>query len=179
MGLFYLEEYFGDISKCRSTPIDVFNRLCGGEGCIDIPSFCLRCRDAGKRLSTVIGVFSRLCNRESLSDDTRITRRQKTGFFFSLGNLGERCQGQKQDSTDEDEAFHHNGSILRPSTAFLKEEVHPSQIICKGRGDTLIVELLCKGHWQLIHELCHPDWLENVGLNLCQEHKQATNKGKK
>jgi len=28
----------------------------------------------------------------------------------------------------------------------------------------LIVELYCQGHRELIHELCHPDWLGQVKI---------------
>ena len=31
------------------------------------------------------------------------------------------------------------------------------------RGD-LVVELRCQGHRELIHELCHPDWLGQVTI---------------
>ena len=39
---------------------------------------------------------------------------------------------------------------------------HPSQRIERGRGKTLVVHLRCRGHRELIHELCHPDWLGSV-----------------
>jgi hypothetical protein len=28
----------------------------------------------------------------------------------------------------------------------------------------LVVQLLCQGHRELIHELCHPDWLGQVKI---------------
>ena len=40
-------------------------------------------------------------------------------------------------------------------------QFHPSQKMSKGRGGSTIIELRCRGHRELIHELCHPDW---VGL---------------
>ena len=36
-------------------------------------------------------------------------------------------------------------------------QFHPSQKTSKGRGGSTIIELRCKGHRELIHELCHPD----------------------
>ena len=39
---------------------------------------------------------------------------------------------------------------------------HPSQRNEHGRGGTLVVHLRCRGHRELIHELCHPDWLGSV-----------------
>jgi len=39
----------------------------------------------------------------------------------------------------------------------------------------LVVELHCQGHRELIHELCHPDWLGQVQIeapeSLCVEFK--------
>ena len=40
---------------------------------------------------------------------------------------------------------------------------HPSQKIRRLRGG-LIVQLRCQGHRELIHELCHPDWLGKVTI---------------
>ena len=42
-----------------------------------------------------------------------------------------------------------------------KVRFHPSQKMRRRRG-ALIVELRCQGHRELIHELCHPDWLGQV-----------------
>ena len=53
-----------------------------------------------------------------------------------------------------------------------KVKFHPSQLTSKGKGNTLIVELLCKGNWELIHELLHPDWLGNVVIEEPEELKQ-------
>ena len=44
-----------------------------------------------------------------------------------------------------------------------KVRFHPSQKMRHGRGG-LIVELRCQGHRELIHELCHPDWLGQVTI---------------
>ena len=33
----------------------------------------------------------------------------------------------------------------------------------RSRGD-LIVQLWCQGHRELIHELCHPDWLGQLNI---------------
>ncbi len=40
---------------------------------------------------------------------------------------------------------------------------HPSQKMHRVRGG-LIVRLRCQGHRELIHELCHPDWLGQVTI---------------
>ena len=53
-----------------------------------------------------------------------------------------------------------------------KVKFHSSQLTSKGKGNTLIVELLCKGHWKLIHELLNPDWLGNVVIEEPEELKQ-------
>lgn len=44
-----------------------------------------------------------------------------------------------------------------------KVRFHPSQKICRIRGG-LVVRLRCQGHRELIHELCHPDWLGQVQI---------------
>ena len=44
-----------------------------------------------------------------------------------------------------------------------KVRFHPSQKTRRSRG-ALIVELRCQGHRELIHELCHPDWLGQVQI---------------
>jgi predicted DNA-binding transcriptional regulator YafY len=39
---------------------------------------------------------------------------------------------------------------------------HSSQRTEKGPNGSLVVYLRCRGHRELIHELCHPDWLGSV-----------------
>lgn len=44
-----------------------------------------------------------------------------------------------------------------------KVRFHPSQKMRRIRG-ALLVDLRCQGHRELIHELCHPDWLGQVQI---------------
>ena len=44
-----------------------------------------------------------------------------------------------------------------------KVRFHPSQKMQRV-GDALIVRLHCQGHRELIHEICHPDWLGQVQI---------------
>jgi len=44
-----------------------------------------------------------------------------------------------------------------------KVRFHPSQKMRRVRG-ALILNLRCQGHRELIHELCHPDWLGQVQI---------------
>jgi predicted DNA-binding transcriptional regulator YafY len=44
-----------------------------------------------------------------------------------------------------------------------KVRFHPSQKMRRVRGG-LVVQLRCQGHRELIHELCHPDWLGQVQI---------------
>jgi predicted DNA-binding transcriptional regulator YafY len=44
-----------------------------------------------------------------------------------------------------------------------KVRFHPSQKMRRIRG-ALVVNLQCQGHRELIHELCHPDWLGQVQI---------------
>ena len=43
-----------------------------------------------------------------------------------------------------------------------KIQFHPSQTTKKMKDGSLIVRLICQGHRELIHELCHPDWIGHV-----------------
>ena len=52
-----------------------------------------------------------------------------------------------------------------------KVRFHSSQTIGYGRRQTLIVNLRCKGMWELIHELCHPDWVGQVIIEEPEELK--------
>lgn len=45
-----------------------------------------------------------------------------------------------------------------------KVRFHPSQKMRRIRGG-LVVQLRCQGHRELIHELCHPDWLGQVQID--------------
>jgi predicted DNA-binding transcriptional regulator YafY len=53
-----------------------------------------------------------------------------------------------------------------------KVKFHPSQKISHGRGGTLVVELKCRGHRELIHELLHPDWLGYVKIESPERLKE-------
>ena len=44
-----------------------------------------------------------------------------------------------------------------------KVQFHKSQKMRRVKGG-LVVELYCQGHRELIHELCHPDWLGQVKI---------------
>lgn len=44
-----------------------------------------------------------------------------------------------------------------------KVRFHPSQKMSRTKGG-LVVRLRCQGHRELIHELCHPDWLGQVTI---------------
>ena len=43
-----------------------------------------------------------------------------------------------------------------------KIQFHPSQTTKKLKDGSLLVHLKCQGHRELIHELCHPDWIGHV-----------------
>ena len=53
-----------------------------------------------------------------------------------------------------------------------KVTFHASQKMSKGRGDSTIIELTCKGHRELVHELCHPDWLGNLIVEKPEELRE-------
>ncbi len=54
-------------------------------------------------------------------------------------------------------------------------QFHPSQKVSKGRNNSTIVELQCRGHRELIHEICHPDWLEQVVIEEPAKFKKFYN----
>ena len=45
-----------------------------------------------------------------------------------------------------------------------KVQFHPSQKISHGRNGSLVIEMRCRGHRELIWELLHPDWIETVTI---------------
>jgi len=53
-----------------------------------------------------------------------------------------------------------------------KVKFHPSQKISHGRNGSLTVELKCRGHRELIHELLHPDWLGYVKIESPERLKE-------
>ena len=71
----------------------------------------------------------------------------------------------------------HGDSVLDVKLRFKKavakraEKItfHPLQKIQNGRDGSLVVKLHCCGHWELLHELCHPDWLGNVVIEEPEE----------
>ena len=78
--------------------------------------------------------------------------------------------------------IYHGDDILEARLRFTGEAAkraekvrfHRSQKMRRVRGG-LVVELHCQGHRELIHELCHPDWLGQVQIeapeSLCVEFK--------
>ena len=78
--------------------------------------------------------------------------------------------------------IYHGDDILEVHLRFTGEAAkraekvrfHRSQKMRRVRGG-LVVELHCQGHRELIHELCHPDWLGQVQIeapeSLCVEFK--------
>ena len=54
-----------------------------------------------------------------------------------------------------------------------KISFHPSQKMSKGRGGSTIIELRCRGHRELIHELCHPDWVGQLAIEKPDEFRAS------
>ena len=53
-----------------------------------------------------------------------------------------------------------------------KVKFHPSKKIGHGRGGTFLIELKCRGHRELIHELLHPYWLGYVKIESPERLKE-------
>ena len=45
-----------------------------------------------------------------------------------------------------------------------KVQFHPSQKISHGMNGSLVIEMRCRGHRELIWELMHPDWIGHVKI---------------
>jgi predicted DNA-binding transcriptional regulator YafY len=45
-----------------------------------------------------------------------------------------------------------------------KVQFHLSQKISHGRNGSLVIEMRCSGHRELIWELLHPDWIGHVKI---------------
>ena len=77
----------------------------------------------------------------------------------------------------------HGDAILNIKLRFFGEaarraervKFHASQTIGYGRRKTLIVKLRCKGTRELIHELCHPDWIGQVIIEEPQQLQEEYN----
>ena len=50
-------------------------------------------------------------------------------------------------------------------------QFHPSQKTSKGRSGSTIIELRCRGHRELIHELCGRDWVGQLAIEKQEEFR--------
>ena len=88
-----------------------------------------------------------------------------------------------KDWAKESFGIFHGDSMLDIRLRFFGEaakraervQFHPSQKIRKGKEGSTIIELQCKGHKELIHEICHPDWLGQVVIEAPEELKENYN----
>ena len=53
-----------------------------------------------------------------------------------------------------------------------KISFHPSQKMSKGRGGSTIIELRCRGHREVIHELCRPEWVGQLVIERPEEFRK-------
>lgn len=90
----------------------------------------------------------------------------------STGSIFEADQNwNMKDWAADSFGIYHGDDILDVRLRFTGEAAkraekvrfHPSQKMRRTRG-ALIVRLRCQGHRELIHELCHPDWLGQVRI---------------
>ena len=78
--------------------------------------------------------------------------------------------------------IYHGDEILNIRLLFVGEaskraekvRFHPSQKMRRTRRG-LLVDLRCQGHRELIHELCHPDWLGQVRIESPESLRQEFN----
>lgn len=130
-------------------------------------------------LGLVFGRFGYLVAR---SRGMRITYRldliegiEQTGEYFEPGKRDEFKAW-----VEESFGIFHGDKRLNVRLRFHGEAAkraenvsfHPAQRMRKGRGKTLIVEMSCRGHKELIHELLHPDWIGQVQIEAPDELKQ-------
>ena len=75
----------------------------------------------------------------------------------------------------------HGDEQLNIRLRFIKEAArrvrklnfHPTQKTSNLKGGVTIVEFKCRGHWEVIHELLHPDWLNQVTIEKPDKLKKA------
>ena len=97
--------------------------------------------------------------RLDLIDDVR-----PTGLIFEA-----HTDWNMKDWAADSFGIYHGDDILEVRLLFTGEAAkraekvrfHPSQKMSRSRGG-LVVQLRCQGHRELIHEICHPDWLGQV-----------------
>ncbi len=84
----------------------------------------------------------------------------------------ERKNWNLKEWAEESFGVYHGDALLDVRLRFSKEVAqraakvtfHPSQKTEKSRDGSLIVYLKVRGHQELFHELCHPDWVTNVKI---------------
>jgi hypothetical protein len=88
-----------------------------------------------------------------------------------LLNLTKKDWNFKEWASESFSVF-HGDALWNIKISFAKEvakraekvQFHPSQKISHGRNGSLLMELRCRGHRELIWELTHPDWLGFVQI---------------
>ena len=74
----------------------------------------------------------------------------------------------------------HGDKTLNVKIRFLKKVAkraekiifHPSQKLSYGKDGSLLLEIKCQGHQELIHELLHPDWYGQIKIEEPNELKK-------
>ena len=164
----------GPRTQANEAQMAIFERAIQGFEKLELLYRAQGRRRASWRTVNPLGLlFGRFGYLVAARDDITVTYRldlieevRPTGLIFKA-HTGWDMKEWAADSF----GIYHGDDILEVRLRFAGEAAkraekvrfHPSQKMRRSRGG-LVVQLRCQGHRELIHELCHPDWLGQVQI---------------
>ncbi len=164
----------GPRTQANEAQMAIFERAIQGFEKLELLYRAQGRRRASWRTVDPLGLlFGRFGYLVAARDDIPVTYRldliedvRPTGVIFEA-----RTDWNMKDWAADSFGIYHGDDILEIRLRFTGEvakraekvRFHPSQKMRRRRGG-LIVQLRCRGHRELIHELCHPDWLGRVQI---------------
>jgi len=169
----------GPRTQANEAHMAVFERAIQGFEKLELRYRALGRRRASWRTVAPLGLlFGRFAYLVAARGDTAVTFRPATfrlDLIEDVRPTGSIFNAQTDWNMKEWAAdsfgIYHGDDILSVRLRFTGEAAkraekvrfHPSQKIRRTRVG-LVVQLRCQGHRELIHELCHPDWLGQVRI---------------
>jgi predicted DNA-binding transcriptional regulator YafY len=164
----------GPRTQANEAQMAIFERAIQGFEKLEIRYRALGRRRASWRTVDPLGLlFGRFGYLVAARGDIPVTYRldtiedvKPTGVIFEA-----RTDWNLKDWAADSFGIYHGDDILDVRLRFTGEAAkraekvrfHRSQKMRRVRGG-LVVDLHCQGHRELIHELCHPDWLGQVQI---------------
>lgn len=164
----------GPRTQANEAQMAIFERAIQGFEKLELRYRALGRRDANWRTVDPLGLlFGRFGYLVAARDEMTVTYRldliedvRPTGTIFTAPS-----DWHMKDWAARSFGIYHGDDILDIQLRFTGEAAkraekvrfHPSQTMRRTRGG-LFVGLRCQGHRELIHELCHPDWLGQVRI---------------